>query len=237
MVDSQIIDDFANAIKNTNKSDITVIEDISEITSNGLYILKESEPPLPQLKLVFEDGSNYRSYAHIVGYESSYDDAIYIADGETLTIDWGDGNIVTYTNEDTLPTNYTFQTSGRHTVIFDFSNCNIPTFGKGSSSYTFEESTGIIEVYYPYGITEIYKMGTYDYVTLIDIPITATNIPELYTNDGIVDVYWTDANDIPSISYIDSGQKVRIPNGTTAIYEANSDWNNDGATVFIERGA
>ena len=82
-------------------------------------------------------------------------------------------------------------------------------------------------------------MGIDGPLTLIDIPVTVSEIDgRLYTtDDGFIDVYWTDANDISSISYINFGQKVRIPNGTTAIYEANSDWNNDGNTIFIERGA
>ena len=112
MVDSQIMDDFANSIKNTNKSDITVIEDISEITGNGLYILKEIEP-VPQLKLVFDETvSTYRSYARITDNPSLTGDYIYLADGETLTVDWGDGNIVTYSNTDTLEREYSFATSG-----------------------------------------------------------------------------------------------------------------------------
>lgn len=237
MVDSQIIDDFANAIKNTNKSDITVIEDISEITNDGLYILKETEAPSPLLKLVFDEGaSTYRSYARITDNPSQTGNYIYLADGETLTVDWGDGNIVTYSNTDTLEQEYSFTTSGEHTVIFDFSNCNIPTF----NDYTFEEcGYDITKLYYPFGATKIFKMGIEGQLTLIDIPVTVSEIDDyLYTiDDGFIDVYWTDANDIPFISYIEGGQKVRIPNGTTAIYEANSDWNNDGNTVFIERGA
>ena len=236
MVDSQIIDDFANAIKNTNKSDITVIEDISEITSNGLYILKESEPPLPQLKLVFEDGANYGGYLYITT-DPTETSKIYLDDGETLTVDWGDGNITTYTNEDTLEQEYSFATSGEHTVTFDFTNCSIPTLAQ---SYAFEDyRNNILEVYYPYGLTILEDLGLYgSKINIVDIPITVeeVNVYLQTSPNGVIDVYWTDANDISSINSIESGQKVRIPTGTTAIYEASA-WNNDGNTIFIERGA
>ena len=216
---------------------VTVIEDISEITGNGLYILKESEPPLPQLKLVFNDGADYGYSSLSITTDQSDTENIYLADGETLTVDWGDGNVVTYSNTDTLPQEYSFTTTGEHTVIFDFTDCSIPTLGE----YTFEScASNITEVYYPYGATKIFDMGLeYSYLTLVDIPSTVSEFDGDLgtTDDGFVDVYWTDANDIASLSYIVYEQQVRIPNGTTAIYEANSDWNNNGNTVFIERGA
>lgn len=59
MVDSQIIDDFTNAIKNTNKSDITVIDDISEITSDGLYILTTFSLQTDDLEMRYGDGSKF----------------------------------------------------------------------------------------------------------------------------------------------------------------------------------
>lgn len=241
MVDSSnsVVQELSNKIKDLisdTSIDITVIDDISEIIGNGLYILKEIEPVAPQLKLVFKDGANYGGYLYITS-DPTETSKIYLDDGETLTVDWGDGNITTYTNEDSLETEYSFATSGEHTVIFDFSNCSIPTL---EQSYAFEDyRNNILEVYYPYGLTILEDLGFgYGNINIMDIPITVEEI-NVYLQtpqNGVIDVYWTNANDIALSSGIASGQKVRIPTGTTAIYEATN-WNNDGKTIFIERGA